>query len=730
MSTDEPLAHHVAELRRLLAEAHETIRLLRGAQDPTPDQQANWTREIKERKRAERRLVAQLAITRTLAEASSLDDAARDVLQILCETLGFRFGALWLPEEGLDCLRCAQLWPSTGTELEAFADACRRHRFERGVGVPGQVWASGRATWIPDVAGLPDCPRARASTEAGLHAALGSPLVLDGRFLGVLELLSAAPLEPDSFMLHMMDDLGRQLGQFVRRRRTEEALRETSDTLRALIDAAPIVIDILDLDGKVKLWNKAAERLFGWTAEEVLGKLLPTVTEATRPLFWEGLRRFRAGESTGMAGVEMPCATKDGRGVTVNVHAAPLRNSRGEVVGVVGLGVDLTHQKRLEEQVVQAQKMESVGRLAGGVAHDFNNLLSVILGYANLALSRGPESARLRDELEEIQRAGERAAALTSQLLAFSRKQILAPEILDLNQLVGNTERLLRRVIGEDIHFAVDLEPALHTTRVDPHQLEQVVMNLAVNARDAMPGGGKLVIETRNVGPSPLEGIAPDGLALEGAVLLRVKDTGVGMNAETRARVFEPFFTTKEKGKGTGLGLATVYGIVRQSGGQIVVESEPGKGTTFSIYLPRVLSPSAAAAASDGSPPTAGRGSELVLVVEDEEQVRKLTRVLLEAQGYQVLEAASGEEALTLCAEPDRSLHLMLTDLVMPGITGRELADRARLLQPRMRVLYMSGYPDESIVHRGVLEPGTRFVQKPFRANELLHRVRATLDEE
>ncbi len=381
--------------------------------------------------------------------------------------------------------------------------------------------------------------------------------------------------------------------------------------------------------------------------------------------------------------------------------------------------------RQLEAQLIQAQKMEGIGRLAGGVAHDFNNLLTAILGYADLMESQ-LEDEGLRSELREIRLAGERAAALTRQLLAFSRRQVLQPRTLDLNAVVSDVEKMLARVIGEDVTLVTRLDPSLGSVKADPGQLEQVIMNLAVNARDAMPEGGTLTFETANA-LLDADFIAVHPGSLPGAhVVLIVTDTGTGMTDEVRSHAFEPFFTTKVKGKGTGLGLATAYGIVKQSGGYITVDSAAGHGTTFRIYLPRVEGTAdSARTASSSLLPT---GTETILLVEDEPGVRRLSRTILEAQGYAVLEAASGDEALEVAQSHPGEIHLVATDVIMPGISGRVLWDRLRGLRPNSRVLFMSGYTDDAIARHGVLEPGIAFLQKPFTPLSLAQKVREVLD--
>lgn len=386
---------------------------------------------------------------------------------------------------------------------------------------------------------------------------------------------------------------------------------------------------------------------------------------------------------------------------------------------------EMANRQRLEEELRQAQKMEAIGRLAGGVAHDFNNLLTVITGYSDLILAMAPPDFEFQEQLEEIRGAGERAGALTRQLLAFSRRQVLKAEVLDLNDVVDRMNKLLKRLIGEDIDLATRLRPDLHPVEFDPGQIEQIVMNLAVNARDAMPNGGRLTIETANVElDAEYAREHPDAHAGP-HVMIAITDSGSGMTQEVKAKIFDPFFTTKALGQGTGLGLSTVYGIVKQSGGNIWVYSELGHGTTFKIYLP-----SAEGRAATTQPATEAastRGTETLLVVEDDAAVRGLLRRVLRKAGYTVLDTGDPEDALRICREHAGMIALVLTDVVMPKMGGREFAEKARTLRPDMCTVYMSGYTDDAIVHHGVLEPGTAFIEKPISPEMLLAKMREFL---
>jgi len=494
------------------------------------------------------------------------------------------------------------------------------------------------------------------------------------------------------------------------------------------IERMPLAYILLDAQMQITDWNPAAERIFGFSREEAIlmappfEKLVPPHAQAETARI---VGRMLSGDPTAHAVHDN--LTKSGRTITCEWFNTPLMAADGSFSGLLCLVQDVSDRRRLEEQIRQAQKMEAVGRLAGGMAHDFNNLLTVISGYTDMALSSLRADDPTREILEEVQKAGNRAAALTRQLLAFSRKQVLMPVVLDLNELVRELEKMLVRLIGEDIDLAIRPAPKLWPVRVDAGQMEQVVMNLVVNSRDAMPEGGKLTIETSNITLDD-EYASKHAEARAGDhVLLAVTDTGTGMDEATRARIFEPFFTTKGPDRGTGLGLSTVYGIVKQSGGHIAVYSEPGRGTCFKIYLPSAQTPTAASGQAASSGP-ALQGSETVLLVEDEAAVRALARTALKQRGYRVLEADNGAAALHVAEEFAEPIHLLATDVVMPHMSGRELAERLVPLRPNMKVLFLSGYMDDAIVRHGLLESTAAFLHKPYTPQGLAAKVREVLD--
>ena len=507
------------------------------------------------------------------------------------------------------------------------------------------------------------------------------------------------------------------------RKRTEEALHRSEARARRLVESNIIGIGIGDLSGKLIDANGAFLKILGYTSEEVLSGEVRWDT-MTPPEYREIDRR--ATEQLNSTGVASPWEKefirKDGSRVPILIGATTLAAEGGGVEGVFFI-LDLSERKQLEGQLRQAQKMEAIGLLSGGIAHDFNNLLSVILGYSEVLLDRPEVDGQTRHQCEEIKKAGERAASLTRQLLAFSRQQVLEPRVLNLNTVVAETKKMLQRVIGEDIDLQTALDPTLGSVRADPGGIEQVIMNLAVNARDAMPGGGKLVIETSNAEPDQQYALHHVPFAPGRYICLAVTDSGVGMDEQTRARIFEPFFTTKEVGKGTGLGLSTVYGIVKQSGGYIWVYSEPGNGSVFKMYLPRVDEPVQCVRPEES---VAGlfRGTETILLVEDEQAVRMLTRCLLEQNGYTVIEAGDGSEALEIARRRTDPIDLLLTDVVMPGINGPTLACSLSSIHPETKVLFTSGYSGNF----GAIPAGASMLQKPFPRVKLLRKLRELLD--
>jgi two-component system, cell cycle sensor histidine kinase and response regulator CckA len=512
--------------------------------------------------------------------------------------------------------------------------------------------------------------------------------------------------------------------ELLRRKSAEEALRRSERDLRSLIENAPYGIFRADMEGRFLDVNPALVKMLGYSLPAEL-----LATDPQRDVFLDPVQARQLkelGESQrSFEGLEFEWKRRDGSSVVVRLSGRPVVNREGNVVSFEVMAENVTERRALEEQLRHAQKMEAIGRLAGGVAHDFNNLLMVIIGYTELLRENLPKDGDQRGYADAVWNAGKKATLLTSQLLAFSRKQVISPRVLDLNAVLQEVDRMLPRLIGEDVQLSIVQGANLATVKADPGQMEQVIMNLCVNARDAMPRGGKLTIETDTV-KIDTDTARRIGASSPGTfVMLSVTDNGAGMDAQTQSRIFEPFFTTKEKGKGTGLGLATVYGIVKQSGGYITVESELGRGSRFDVYLPAIER------SADSKTPIVAtelpsRGSETVLLVEDEDAVRSLVREVLRARGYRVLEAQKSAEALEICNTHPGPIDLLVTDVVLPQISGRALAQQLNPARPEMKVLYISGYTDDKMLQHGI--PGAAFLQKPFSSDVLARTVRNMLD--
>jgi PAS domain S-box-containing protein len=681
--------------------------------------------DMTERMRATRRLTLQAAMGRVLAESASLAEAVPRILQALGENEGMIFGAWWEPDPDTGELRCAHTWsadPARCVELDA---ATRSLAMKPGAGIPWIVWTTRRAFHGPALEEGKNHPRAPVAARAGLRSAVGFPLLRDGAPVGVVEFFAPDIPVLDPALAASVELLGGQIALYVERRRAQE------ESAR-YIAGNPAVIYAMRLMGANLNLTWFSDNVFvltGYSRAEIENDAQAWWVEGIHPddrarVFEASRSAFEKDESS----IEFRFRRKDGTWLWVRDERRLLRDAAGRPAEIVGSWMDVTARVRLEERLLQSQRMEAVGQLAGGVAHDFNNLLTVISGNCDLLLSDTSADDPTRGPLTDIRIAGERAANLTRQLLAFSRRQILEPRLVDVHEVVTGIEQMLRRLLGEDVEVLTNLAADESWVKVDPGQLEQVVMNLAVNARDAMPRGGRITIGTQNIPSSDsfdLEETA--GRQLRPKVAISISDTGSGIAPEVKARIFEPFFTTKGVGKGTGLGLATVFGIVKQSGGEVTVESEPGEGATFTVTLPSQPAPRQRGAGA--SLHAAPRGTETVLAVEDEDAVRRIVKIALESAGYRVIEARSGSEALEVVRRHAGAIHLVVTDVVMPEMSGRELAERIVKDHPGVRILYMSGYTDDAVMRHGIVESGVAFLQKPFSPLALARKVREVLDE-
>jgi PAS domain S-box-containing protein len=575
--------------------------------------------------------------------------------------------------------------------------------------------------------------------EAPKTRRMGAELDLYGRRRNGSEFPVEVSLSPIStqkgaFVLSAIRDISdrKRIAEELRRaneelhRRTAEQLGEYRSRLASIIDSSEDAILSKDLNGIITSWNRGAERIYGYTAEEIVGKNISLLTPADRPdEISEILKKIARGEST--EHYESVRVTKDGRLLNVSISVSPLHDAAGKIVGASAIARDITSQKRAEGQLRQAQKMEAIGRLAGGVAHDFNNVLAIINACREFLRDRIDSTADASLYVDNIKKATERGALLTKQLLAFSRTSAVQPRILDLNERLKDITKLLRPLMGDDVEILVASKSPTAIVEADPGQLDQIVVNLAVNARDAMPRGGKFILETGAVRFDEAFADQRQTMPAGKYVQLTASDTGIGMDEATISRIFEPFFTTKEVGKGTGLGLATVYGIVKQSGGHILVYSEPGQGTTFKIYLPNADHKVGTGSKAEAETVSPKREGTTILLVEDDEIMRGLTRQLLQEHGYTVFEANDGKTALEWVQSHRGSIDLLLTDVVMRRMSGPELVDRLNATHPTLKVVYMSGYTGELMAERDVLKRGITLLEKPFTRTALLNTIHTTL---
>ena len=680
--------------------------------------------DITARRRTEMSAAALVETGRELAGGLDPAEVARQIACTVVRVFGTQHAALYRLDREvarLVCIAAAGLG-----EPEDW----RGQTVGVGEGIVGRAAAEERSVWTPDV--LEDSRidlAARAGervTADGFRSVLAVPLKAGERVIGVLNLGDAAGRTYTEDELTLLAAFVGQGAVALENSALYREIRDARDFLQSITENSPDAIITTDGRGRLTYFSRGAEAMFGYRAEKMIGS-------AVADLYPGGLEEARAvkrrlAQEGQLRNYESGFLTKDGGCVEVSASISLLRDATGRVAGTLGVLKDIGERRRLEEQLRQSQKMEAVGRLAGGIAHDFNNLLTVIAGRAQLILSRLRPEEPIHRDATLVRTTADRAAVLTQQLLTFSRKQVLQPQVLNLNAVVTAMEPMLGRLIGEDIDLAVIPAESLGRVKADPGQIEQVIVNLVVNSRDAMPQGGRLTVETADVELDAAYASRHFSVPPGPYFMLAVSDTGEGMDEQTRSRVFEPFFTTKGPGKGTGLGLATVYGIVKQSGGDIQLYSEPGRGTAFRIYLPRVAQVSAEVDDTTSPSAAVARGDETVLLVEDEPEVRDLAREILEVSGYTVLQACDPLEAVVMAERHPGPIHLLLTDVIMPRQSGRALVERLRPLRPEMQVLYMSGYTNEAIVRHGVLDPDTLFIQKPFTPDALGHRVRAALD--
>ena len=742
-------------------------------------------RDLTERKQAERRTVGEHAVTRILAASPSWPDAIQQIPQAIAEALDCDMAVFWQLDADVGVLRCAETWHRSSAEFQGFAESTWCLQLPSGTELPGRVWKTDAPVWIGDIALDHTSPRSASAIQAGLHGAFGFPVRVGETVVGVLEVLSRQVREPDEPLLQVLNAVGGQIGQFLDRKRVEESLEHRVQFERLMTEISSRLIgmtgeelhkgmpSVLMEVGKFLTLERlyicvlAPDRATVTTVYEWCAAGAPSLRNAWQRSPADTISKMFHELQQGRAVVvptveELPPDAESERawfqshGVR-SVLLVPIV-VEGGLIGFMGfesmravrrwheadqallrvLGEMFGHAiarqrseaalRESQGQLLQSQKIDAIGRLAGGVAHDFNNLLTVIIGCSDLMLPRLGSSAPLRPYLLEIKGAGERAAVLTRQLLAFSRKQIFESKVVDLNQIVANMGSMLLRLIGAHIDLIVAPGSELWPVKADPSQIEQVIMNLTINARDAMPDGGKLTIETCNV-EFDEEYASRHIVSKPGPyVMMAISDTGHGIDHATQARIFEPFFTTKEQGKGTGMGLAIVYGIVKQSNGFIWVYSELEQGASFKVYLPRHVGTSETAEVESRQNMKPARGSETILLVEDESAIRRLLTELLTYSGFTILQADNGVTALQVADQHAGPIHLLITDIVMPQMSGRVLAEQLTVRRPDMKVLYISGYEAHAIVHQGILDEGAPFLPKPFSNDALLQKIHKLLN--
>lgn len=672
----------------------------------------------------------ELRLLQTLMQDISLAEDFRSALDAairrLCEATGWVYGEVWVPSSDGSHLECGPAWYSSSRELDKFRKISEGFRFQPGIGLPGRVWSSKKSAWIIDVTEDTNFPRAPYAKEAGLKAAMGIPILAGDEVVAVIAFFVFEQREEDRRLVELVSTVAAYLGILFQRKQAEDRLRKSEERYRMLVSNIPDVIWTSDSKGNAVFISPNVEKVYGYTPEEIykdphglwFGRISPdnieTVREAFELLFSQN-KEFD---------VEYRIQRKDGEWIWFHDRAISTYERDGAKYSD-GIFSDITEYKKLESQLLHSQKLDAIGQLVGGVAHDFNNILTGVIGFAGLLQMNMKKDDPLMVNVEQILESAERGANLTQSLLVFGRKQIIHPMPVNLNEIVEKVERLLLRLIGENIELKVLTAERKLTVMADSVQIEQVLINLATNARDAMPERGELTIETSRE-KLDREFVKAHGYGEPGEyALISVSDTGAGMDEKTRERLFEPFFTTKEVGKGTGLGLSIVYGIVKQHNGYINVYSEVGKGTTFKIYFPLVKRK--AEEIKHEEPVISVTGTETVLIAEDDPNIRRLSKTLLETFGYKVIEAVDGEDAIEKFLENKEKVQLLILDVMMPRKNGKEAYDEIRKASPGIKTLFMSGYMADVMQTKGILEAGLDFISKPVSPTQFLKKVREVL---
>lgn len=673
-------------------------------------------RDITDRKRMEEELL----LLYTLIQETSLSEDFRSAIEItlrrICETTGWVMGEAWVPSSDRSHLECSPAWYGGFEGLKKFRKISEGFSFQPGVGLPGRSWSSKKPAWDRDVTLDSNFPRAPYAREAGLKGAMAIPILAGDEVVAVMDFFVLEPREEDRRLVGLVSTIAAYMGTIFQRKQVEEELRK----LYHAVEQSPASIFIMDAAFNIEYINPKFIEITGYSREEVIGKKPDIISSGTAMISdteWRG---------------EFLAKKKNGDPFWEYATISPIRNAQGVIINFIGIHEDVTERRKLEDQLRHSQKLEALGQLVGGIAHDFNNMLTAIIGFAGILQMKMKKDDPLMVNVEQVIEAANRGASLTSSLLVFGRKQAIFPRPVNLNEIIDKVEKLLLRLIGEDIELKTVIADKELNVTVDPLQIEQVLINLATNARDAMSKEGVLTIET---GREEIDRkfIKSHGYGEPGEyALISISDTGAGMDEKTREKVFEPFFTTKEVGKGTGLGLAIVYGIVKQHNGYITVYSEVGKGTTFKIYLPMTRPGTEEAApvenVNSAASAVSATGTETVLVAEDDKNVMRLSKTLLETFGYTVIEAVNGEEAVQKYMENKDMIKLLIFDVIMPKRNGKEAYEEIKRIAPDVRVIFMSGYTADIMHTKGIIENGMVFVSKPISPTDFIKKVREVLD--
>jgi len=689
-----------------------------------------------ERKLAERRLAAQYAIARVLADCTTIQQATPEILRVVCESLEWQLGVLWQVEPGTQLLRCVEVWRASPERFSEFLSVTQGMSFSKGVGLPGRIWEMGKPLWIPDAAKEKNFPRAPMAGKEGLHAAFAFPIRLGEATLGVMEFFSREIQEPDEALLHQMLSVGSQIGQFMQRKETEMALRESEERTRLILDSALDAVVTLNEGGDIIGWNLQAERIFGWPRQEIIGQPVVStiIPQRYRDAHLKGIERYLTSEVGEILNkrIELPGLHRDGHEFPLEIAITAVRSKGGTIFS--GFLRDLTERRRTEdallkseEQRRQAQKMEAIGTLAGGIAHDFNNILSAIIGYTELAMAQIGVGSSVLPRLQEVLRAGYRAKNLVRQILTFSRQDDSGKKVMYLQPIVEEALNLLRASLPSTVSLHAELQPNSAPALADATQIHQVVMNLGANAEYAMRAkGGRLVVKLDEVEVDEATASLVQGLHVGPYIRLQVSDSGQGMSPSVKKRIFDPFFTTKDVGEGTGMGLSVIHGVVTSHGGAIRIESQEGVGTTFTIFFP--CSPVPVVGQQVPSAPSSYCGKGTVMFVDDEVSIVKWAKDMLEEMGYMVVVFTNGPEALqAFKQEPDR-FDVLVTDQTMPGMTGELLARQVMSLRLGFPVILCSGFSYTMNEEKALAIGLSAYLTKPVSMSDMAQALQAALD--